>query len=128
MVNGVYIHDIIPLAIQCIGVAIHGNLNEQINEKKSRSCIYLIWKPLINRLLSLLLLLLFGVRCAKPGESENTLSVHRPQPHTTNSWKEEEEDKIVGDTKERSDHADRKALTLLLKPASPTPSNTGSLR
>ena len=28
--------------------------------------------------------------------SENTLSVQRPQPHTTNKWKEEE-DKIVGD-------------------------------
>ena len=40
-------------------------------------------------------------------------------------WKEEE-DKIVGDTKERADHANRKALALLLKPASPTESNTGS--
>ena len=64
-----------------------------------------------------LLLLLFGVRCARPGESENTLSVQRPQPHTTNPFKEEEEDKIVGDTKERSDHANRKALALLLKRA-----------
>ena len=61
----------------------------------------------------LLLLLLFGVRCARQGESENTLSVQRPQPHTTNPWKEEEkEDKIVGDTKERADHANRNALTL----------------
>ena len=32
----------------------------------------------INRLL--LLLLLIGVRCARPGESENTLSVQRPHP------------------------------------------------
>ena len=46
-------------------------------------------------LLLLLLLLSFGVRCARPGESENTLSVQRPQPHTTNPWKEEEEYKIV---------------------------------
>ena len=30
--------------------------------------------------------------------------------------------------KERADHANRKTLALLLKPASPTPSNTGSLR
>ena len=30
--------------------------------------------------------------------------------------------------KEKADHANRKALTLLLKLASPTPSNTGSLR
>ena len=74
----------------------------------------------------LLLLLLFGVRCERPGESANTLSVQRPQPHTTNQWKEEEEDKIVGDTKERADHANRKALALLMKLASPTPSNTGS--
>ena len=69
----------------------------------------------------------FGVRCARPGESEDTLSVQRTQPHTTNPWKEEK-DKTVGDKKERADHANRKALALLLKPASPTPSNTGSLR
>ena len=68
-----------------------------------------------------------GVRCARPGESEDTLSVQRPQPHTTNPWKEEK-DKTVGDKKERADHATRKVLALLLKPASPTPSNTGSLR
>ena len=83
----------------------------------------------------LLLLLLFGVCCARPEESENTLSVQRPRPHTTNPWKEEkdkrvvdEKDKRVGDKKERADHADRKALALLLKPSSPTPSNTWSLR
>ena len=40
----------------------------------------------------------------------------------------EEKDKTVGDKKERTDHANRKTLALLLKPASPTPSNTGSLR
>ena len=72
-------------------------------------------------------LLLIGVRCARPGESEDTLSVQRPQPHTINPWKEEK-DKTVEDKKERADHANRKALALLLKPASPTLSNTGSLR
>ena len=46
----------------------------------------------------------FGVRCARPGESEDTLSVQRPQPHTTSPWKEEK-DKTVGDKKERADHA-----------------------
>ena len=76
---------------------------------------------------NLLLLLLFGSRWARPEESENTLSVQRPQSHTTNPWKEEK-DKTAGDKKERADHANRKALALLLKPASPTPSNTGSLR
>ena len=69
----------------------------------------------------------FGVRCARPGESEETLSVQRPQPHTSNPWKEEK-DKTVGDKKERADHANRKALALLLKLASPTSSNTDSLR
>ena len=43
----------------------------------------------------------FGVRCARPGESEDTLSVKRPQPHTTNPWKEEK-NKTVGDEKERA--------------------------
>ena len=41
--------------------------------------------------LSTLLLLLIGVRCARPGESENTGSVQRHQPHTTNTWKEKRE-------------------------------------
>ena len=54
-------------------------------------------------------------------------SVRRPQPHTSNPWKEEK-DKIIGDKKEIADHANMKVFSLLLKPASPTPSITGSLR
>ena len=54
-------------------------------------------------------------------ERVRTLSVQRPQPHTTNQWKKEK-DKTVGDKKERADHANRKALALLLKHTSPTPS------
>ena len=60
-------------------------------------------------------------------EKVRTLSVQRPQPHTTNPCKEET-GKLVRDKKERADHANRKALALLLKPASPTPSKAGSLR
>ena len=60
----------------------------------------------------LLLLLLFGVSCARPGESEDSLSVQRPQPHTTNTWKEEK-DKIVGVKKERADQANMKTLGAL---------------
>ena len=60
-------------------------------------------------------------------ERVRTLSVRRPQPHTTNQLKAEK-DRTVLDKKERADHVNRKALALLLKPASPTPSNTGSLR
>ena len=48
----------------------------------------------------------FGVRCAKPGVSEDTLSVQRPQPYTTDPWKEEKY-KLVGDKKEEADHANR---------------------
>ena len=73
-------------------------------------------------LLLLLLLILIGVRCARPGESENTISVQRPKPHTTNPWKEEK-DEIGGDKKERADHASSKAWALLLKPASIRRSN-----
>ena len=69
-------------------------------------------------LLLLVLVLLFGVCCARPGESEYTLSVQRLKPHTTNPWKEEE-DKTVGDKKEKADLANRKALALFLKPAVP---------
>ena len=62
------------------------------------SSVKCVIKPLL--LLLLLLLLLIGVRCARPGDSENTLSVQRPQPHTASPWKEEK-DKTVGDKKER---------------------------
>ena len=60
-------------------------------------------------------------------ERVRTVSVQRPQPHTTNPWKQEK-DKIVGDKKERADHANRKALAVLLKPASPILSKKWSLR
>ena len=52
------------------------------------------------------------------------LSVQRPQPHTTNLWKEEK-DKRVLDKKERADHASRKEFSLLSNPASPTPVLSG---
>ena len=68
----------------------------------------------------------FGVRCARLGESEDTISPKTPTPH--NQPMEGRKDKTVGGKKERADHANGKALALLLKPASPTPSNTGSLR
>ena len=57
-------------------------------------------------------------------ERVRTLSVQGPQTHTTNPWKEEK-DKTVGDKKERADHANRKALAQLLKPASPTHQSQG---
>ena len=50
-------------------------------------------------------------------ERVRTLSVQRPQPHTTNPFKEEKY-KTVGDKKKRADHANRKAMALLLKPTS----------
>ena len=52
------------------------------------------------------------------GESENTISVRRPQPHTTNPWNEEE-DEIVED--KMKEHI--RPAFLLFKPATPTPSN-----
>ena len=78
--------------------------------------------------MSFIIIIIIILESAVQGrERVRTLSVQRPQPHTTNPWKEER-DKTVGDKKARADHANRKALALLLKPASPTPSNTGSLR
>ena len=77
-------------------------------------------------ILLLLLLLLIGVRCARPGESENTISLKTPTRH--NQSMEGRKRYNSRRQKERADHANRKALALLLKPASPTPSNTGSQR
>ena len=42
------------------------------------------------------------------------LSVQRPQPHTTNPWKEEK-DKTVGDKKERADHEKQESIGSALK-------------
>ena len=66
----------------------------------------------------------YYLESAVQGRERVRTSVQRPQPHTTNPWKAVK-DKIVGDKKETSDHANRKALALLLKPTSPTPSNRG---
>ena len=79
----------------------------------------------INNDITIIIIIIWSRLC-EAGREWDTLSIERPQPHAANPWKEEE-DKIVGDTKERTDHANGKALALLLKPASPTPSNTGSL-
>ena len=64
-------------------------------------------------LLNIFVLLLFGVCCARPGES-NTLSVQRPQPHTTNTWKEEK-DKTEGDKKIMSRSCQQKSIGSALK-------------
>ena len=75
----------------------------------------------------LLLLLLFWSPLCKAGrEWGHSISPKTPTPHNQ-PWKEEK-DKTVRDKKERADHANKKVLVLLLKPGSPTPSNTGSLR
>ena len=58
----------------------------------------------------------------------DTLSVRRPQPHTTNLFMKRRERKIVKEKKGESNQANKKALDLLLKPANPTPSKTGSTR
>ena len=88
---------------------------------------YSIYDLLYIKVLLLLFLLLIGVCCVRLEESENTLSVQKPEPHTINPRKEEK-DKTAGVKKERADHDNRKSFALLLKPASPTPSETGSLR
>ena len=58
----------------------------------------------------------------------NTLSVRRPQPHNTNPQNERRERQNSRIQKVSEQQANKKALALLMKPASPTPSNTGSLR
>ena len=58
----------------------------------------------------------------------NTLSVRRPQPHNTNPQNEIRERENSRRQKVESSQVNKKALPLLMKPACPTPSNTGSLR
>ena len=47
----------------------------------------------LPELIIIIIIIIYRPLC-KAGESEDTLSVQRPQPYTTNPWKEEE-DKIV---------------------------------
>ena len=64
--------------------------------------------------------------CKAGREWEHFISPKTQTPH--NQPMEGRKSKTVGNKKERAVHANRKALALLWKPASPTPSNTGSLR
>ena len=59
---------------------------------------YILFSFIYEIALLLLLLLLFGVRCARPGESENTLSVQTSH----NQPMEGRKDKKVGEKKERA--------------------------
>ena len=56
-----------------------------------------------------------------------TQSVQRSQPYNTNIKKERRE-RENKDKRERAAYAKIKAMALLLKPANPIPSNTGSAR
>ena len=45
-----------------------------------------------------------AVQGRESAERVRTISVRRPQPHTTNPWKEEKDKIVVRDKKERADH------------------------
>ena len=51
-----------------------------------------------------------------------------PSPTLPTYREKEDKGKIVEEKKGESNYANKKALDLLLKPANPTPSNTGSTR
>ena len=132
--NYIYVHRLKP-SIKTVGQVavwdIHWCL-AQIYVCSSKCCLRLPGKQLILIQIDdvqchTLLLLLFWRPLRKARrEWGHYISPKTPTP-TTNPWKEEK-DETVGDKKEGADHANRKALALLLKPASPTPLNTGSLR
>ena len=62
------------------------------------------------------------VSCTRLGESENTLSIRKPQPQTTTQKKEEIE-KILKD-KKITRFANKKTLILLINQVVPSPSNS----
>ena len=71
-----------------------------------------------------------GWQCKAGRERLTPYQSEDPNNTTPTHRKKEEKGKTVGDKKGASSKANKKALALLLnlKPASPTPSNTGSLR
>ena len=81
-------------------------------------------------LLLLLLLLLKEVGSARLRESDiHSISPKTPPPQYQLLDRKKRKGKRVEDySRDRAVYANKKALALLLKPASPTPSNTGSAR
>ena len=78
----------------------------------------------------ILLLLLIEVGSARLRESDiHPISPKTPAPQYQPIDRKKRKGKIVEDySRDRAVKANKKALALLLKPASPTPSNTGSAR
>ena len=72
-----------------------------------------------------LLLLLKEVGSARLGESDlHPISLTTPAPQYRPTDRKKRKGKIVEDKRDRAAQANKKALTLLMKPARPTPSNT----
>ena len=93
---------------------------------------HLLFKPTQFTLLLLLLLLLLlkEVGSARLGESDICpISPKTPAPQYQPIDRKNRKGKIVENySRDRTAYANKKSLTLLLKPASPTPSNTVSAR
>ena len=79
-------------------------------------------------LLLLLLLLKKGWQCKAVRERLTPYQFEDPNPTKPTHRMKEEKGKRAGDKKWANSQANKKALALLLKPASPTPSNMGAIR
>ena len=77
---------------------------------------------------SIIIIIKRGWQCKAGRERLTPFQSEDPNPTTPTHRKKEEKGKTVGYKKWASSKANKNALALLLKPASPTPSNTGSLR
>ena len=90
-----------------------------------RRTLKIILNAAIQVIKLLLLLLLKEVGRARLGESDlHPISLKTPAPQYRPTDRKKRNGKIVEDKRDKAAQANKKALTLLMKPARPTPSNT----
>ena len=87
-----------------------------------------IQRTFTNKIIILIIIIRKGRQCKAGSERLTPYQPENHNPTTPTHRIREEKGKTVGDKKWASNKANKKVLTLLLKPASHTPSNTGSLR
>ena len=100
------------------------------NRKWIAACVHIANWEWITACVHLLLLLLL-LKKVGIARRERRLTLHQfedPSPTIRTHRMKEEKGKTAEDKKGASSHANKKALALFFKPASPTPSNTESPR
>ena len=91
--------------------------------------MYAYWETLIQHLVIIIIIIKKGRQCKAEREWYTPYQSEDPSPTIpTYRQKEEKGKKVEDNSRDRAAKANKEALALLLKPASPTPANTGLAR